>query len=60
MIDALGSVDVGAHELDVSGVAVNSNEDGGVVDDMLVVDEVVVVVGADVLSGNGGEVDEVC
>jgi hypothetical protein len=57
---ALGSVDVGALELNVSGVVVESKDDGGVVADILVVDEVVVVPGAAVLSGNGVEVDEDC
>ena len=60
MIDALGSVNVGALELDVSGVVVDSMDDGCVVVGIFVVDEMVVVVGADELSGNGVEVDENC
>jgi hypothetical protein len=60
VIVALGAVDVGALELDINGVNVDSKDDGGVVDDILVVDEVVVDVGADVFSNNSVEVGEDC
>jgi hypothetical protein len=60
VIDALGAVNIGALELDVSGVVVDSKDDGGVGEDIVVVDDVVVVVGADALSGNGVAVDKDC